>query len=762
MTTFVTAAGEHGAQWVVAYTIEGDGDNTGQYRYCTEAPDHGGALYRDWISEWPVLLSERVDPEGGVPEAASLEIETLDFDDTLTSTWKVEAAPSAYCNGSVNATTTSIVVDDASGYSADEVKYLGAEAVIIDSISVNTLTVTRGALDTEAHPHDDGAALFDSPQYLMGRRIRLYMIPKDSDAWSDGRELGVYHIDGLTLSQDLHSFRFSARSQAKYLSRVVANYTTYRWDATPVSGFSMLALTPRSVHRGGFYDWTVATNAWSDNLSWMVLNDEVLRVSSQFITPEIMQRGELGTVADGDVSRGEAVLVMGADPTGPCAFRFHPYAAGYHATGYTRTSNGWTKTAHAADIMLCILTSSARTEDGFETLNGFQPAAGHAGGCWSSLPIGYGMGVPASKIDLASFITFKAANPQAVFPYFYFGHEPISAAELLATAFLRPLGAFLTTEDGTIKIKQPRFATTGATSTAWGADQLLGTASGGQTKPEISASKEESSQYTSVTYVARSPRGHEQFTTYRSGDVVGWGAPRSYYGSDARDLRIDVPSLRAGQSDPLIAEMASRKLFRLHRPRWRLSAKTGIDQYAIAPGDLVALTFADLPDEVAGARGWTGVRCEATERAFSADPGFTGINWELFSWGPGLNAGWVAPSFYAVSVSGPDGEGDYKISGWLRHYCDGEAQGDMPSSDPAAFAVNDEVMLLNPDGSVASAAQETVTAVGTTSVTVSGNWSGTLTAGLIVAYDDSTNAAAQQTDDFAYWSYSPLWRYGDL
>jgi len=762
VTSFATAAAARASELVVAFQLEGDGTSAGLRVYCSEVPTFavGNALYRNWIREWPTLLSEQVDPEGGVPEAASFQVSVLDYGDAFTATWgKVDAEPTTHLDGAIAVGDLTIDVDDASAFSANDIIYVGAEAMTISGISSNELTVTRASLDTTAYLAADGAAVFAAPQFLMGRRLRLFAIPTDAGSWSDAYELGVYHVDALAFSPDFHSYEISARSQAKYLSRVASTNALTAYQVKEINGFGNLRVDPIST--GPSVLWSVLGNVWNDNEAWMKVEDEVIRVDPRTITPDILGRAELGTKHGGDID-GLGHWVYGADPTGPCAFRWHPFDTAYDAATYARASHAWEKSAHAADIILCLLTSSAHADDGFEIGNGFTAAVGDPA-CWSSLPVGYGIGVPAARIDLPSFLRFRQDNPDALFPFFHFGDEPVPFSELITDNFLRPLGAFLTTEGGTIKIKQPRFPKKGETTTAWGDDDLLATYADGVMVPDLSARKDAGSQYTSVTFVLRSDGGEDIRTTLSAGDVIGWSTPSSHYASEARTLTIDVPSVRAGGAgDALADEYASRKLWRLYRPRWVLGVRVGIDQYARGPGDLIAVTFADLPDEAAGTRGWTAVKCELTERAFSISPDHVGMTAELYSWGPGLNAGWVAPSAYATGVSGPDGDGDYAIGTYANLYTDASAVGDMASDDASAFAVGDKVMLLNPDGSVASAANQTVTTVAAGQLDVDGNWSGTLAAGLIVAYDDGANAASQQTDDFVYWTESPIWRFGDL
>ena len=100
---------------------------------------------------------------------------------------------------------------------------------------------------------------------------------------------------------------------------------------------------------------------------------------------------------------------------------------------------------HVIDIARCILTSAFSADDGLFDDNGD----------YARLPPGYGAGVPNALIDGDSFDDAKTANPAVFLTDFTYAVEEETVGEIL-TRILQPIGVYLILDGGTIKLNQPR------------------------------------------------------------------------------------------------------------------------------------------------------------------------------------------------------------------------------------------------------------------------------------------------------------------
>lgn len=113
-----------------------------------------------WAKVTPKSGQERA--QFGQPSAViSHDVETLFRNDITPGRRFLIASQSDALNGAIDDSTTSVVVDDGTIFEIDQARRervlkVGSELMTIDSISSNTLTVTRGAFGTSAAAHSDG------------------------------------------------------------------------------------------------------------------------------------------------------------------------------------------------------------------------------------------------------------------------------------------------------------------------------------------------------------------------------------------------------------------------------------------------------------------------------------------------------------------------------------------------------------------------------------------------------------------------------
>jgi len=774
MVSFAAAAADKATQWIAAFTIEGNGTASGLYVYCSQVPDFaaGNTLYRDWVREdsWPDVLSERVDPLGGIPSASAFGAEIVDHDDSLTADFRTDRAATTLLDALISKATvsTSFAVDDGSGISVGDILWLGSEAMEVTAKpAADTVTADRAQLGTDAQSHLSGAAVYQSINFVMQRKLTLYVLPRAGGSFADAVEFGAFHVDRLGLSRDLNAWTIGAKSDLRALNRVVNSSATNEgfvqntWDGH----LSLVSDPIESQAAAG--NRLSAVDPWTDNEYWINVEGEIILVdSSQHrFAPEIKRRGELGTKpGSSPVKVGDRqFLVAGADERGPSAFRFNTNNA-----VTTRSGSGWTKSDHWIDILLCLLTSSAVDEDGLELVNGDSTY-----GNWSSLPVGYGLGIPAAKIDFETFVNVRSQK-QLRFPFFWIGEGPVKFSALATRHFLRPIGAYLTTISGKVTVRLPAIPLTGSTGTSWGNDQIdIEPVRNRVSVSTIQAQMSTGPTATSVVYTAPNDRGGTTRIVFNDSDFQSWKVSKSYYAHSDEALEIVAPSMDGAQTAQL-ADLAMRRLWRVRRPLWEVRCETGYDQYARVAGDLVSLTNSDLPDMGAGVRGWTDVLVEIFGKEIRIGPGAgTAIAWRLLAFGPDLRFGRICPSAYIVA-QGAAGGGDFDLTIMSSLYTSADAGTKLPTSDDASFTAGDVVTLVNPDGSDAAATNtQIVQSTTPAGITVDGDFSGNLAAGLILVYADRAAAVSAQHTKFVFWaaktdtppnigaSTDEPWRFGE-
>jgi len=775
MTTFSTAANALGSQWSVVVTLEGSGNSSGLFYYCSTIPTYAAAdsNYRPWLraGSWPDIMSESVNPMGGLPQAGNISLDLVDIDDTLTSEWRTERGPTTLANGAITSTATSITVNDASNITTGDVIYMGNEAILVGGKTSDTLeTLTRGHLDTDAIAHTDDEEVYLSTPYLRGRRIRMYVIPMDAGSASDLQLFGVYHVDSFSMSADFNGYILQGRSQLKYLDRLVAHDPVKPFIINTNQGSGVLFLSVP----GPF-------NPWDDGAGgYFKFGDEVVVASldtASEVIIKITKRGAMGTAITAGVAGFEmgdpGNWIIGAETDGPGGFRFidrgdWSQLSSGEKLAITRASHLWQKSAHWVDIILCIMTSSAG-DDELELLNGDDTY-----GNWASLPVGYGLGIPSNKIDFESFIKIKNETPDFLFKSFFIGHEAQPVREIISEQILRPIGAYITTETGHISLRMPTIPLKDEAVANWDDDVVLSKRAGDRRRvADMKASQDVSKIATTVNFKVRNASGGFSTQTFNDVGFEGWSVGRSYYARDEKPLEFFVPSIRIEGSEAFVKRLGMRKLFRFRRPMWKLSVPTGLDQYAKTPGDLVGVTHAELPDTEDGTRGWTSVACEITDREISVNEGGVGLGFKLLAFTT-TRVGRVSASGYTTGLSGPDGSGDYTLDIAENVYTDPHSVGGLPTTDAASFRAGDAVTLQNLDGSDAAAtATQIVQSVSSTQVVIDGNFSSALATGLVLIFADRASAVSDQHDGYVYFagqtdsppnigsSTDKPWRYGE-
>lgn len=737
--------------WCVLVRIEGVGDRNGQWSFANAIPAHlDSGTVKPWLTALPELLSERVDLAGGIPEASSCTVELLDYSDTLTGLWRTERAPYTRLAEDVDLTETSILVDLADNL-ADKVVWVGSEAMVVtaDASSPESITVTRGALGTDALTHVDGDLLYLSTPYLEGRRVELYLCPLDATSSADERLIGSYVVESLELDEGANVWRLRCAGQHRYLDR--------RLPIAPRVG-RIVQVPPRRVQ----LDPGPVRSLWSDRLAYLRVGDEIVQVydnaaaqlswaSTTTILPasvpfDVRLRGMLGTSA-GTIeapTQVHQVFLAGRD------LRYSPGPS----PSTSRSSGTWTAAEHWVDLMLILLLSSASADDGLELTNRRTTGSDWSRSNFSSLPPGMGAGIPQDLIDWDSFERIRARTLGWRLPYLVYGDEPDkTVSEVLTEQFLRPLGAFLSFELGVLRLGLSRALLNGeAAGLSITADNVLRREAAPRVYlPDVSVSRERARAVGSITYRIGPSKAQ---VTYRSSDYAGTYGQRGWYGAVQPSTTIDVPGGRPEEA-PFYALRGAARLYRLHRPPMGLQASLDVSAWpSSAVGGLAQVTLSELPDLSAGTRGWTEVLVELEERVVRLEQTATrnggsavgaSVQVRARRYSDALRIGRIAQ---AARVSSVSGNAATVLANRYTH-ADADDQG-YPDADAEAFQVGDALWLLNPDGSrVGSASQDVVSVAGNV-ITLDGNFAGALAADLILVTAAVGDSNDRQTAAYAY------------
>ena len=723
VATYTLAAARSVRPWTMLARIEGIGTFTGQYVFCTALPDYSTALYFPIIEGWPSPVSERAPRNGGAPEVGSVTIDIVDHALTLSSILRPDRGATTAVGTAFNASATTLVMLVGSSLPASNgLIFVGGEAITYTTRTTDTLTgVVRGALGTTAISHAANELVYLSNPFLKSRRLSLYMGPIDGSSSSAELLIGDFRIDTCDLSSENYStWTIGGPSQLRFLARRMGVYrpTAVR-VAELVNGGNVLRVVPAVDLGIGTGLDSIRVWTTSDLTVWLQSEDgdrggEIVRCSRDTLQSlTISSRGGLGTKQD-EIERGDVFRqIQVSDPTYG-DFRVSPGSN----PSESRSAGTWNRSANWVDQLLCVMTSSAHPDDGLELVNHrgtggtYDDAtlSASARSNWSSLPVGYGIGIPANQIDLTSFVAVRARTPAIDFPASVIGLRPEPFIDF-ARQYLESIGAFITTSSGLISLALPRIPLTSETVTEWDDESIL----------KVLSVSYDLDTKTSITYRLTGQRGSDQSITVRAADL-GLLANRGLLSTDESDESIDVPALRTDTAglNVFLVSTAAQKLATASKAAIRIRLLLDGSQWNFAGGSLVSVTHEDLPDLETGTRGWDEVICQILEKKgpyVDEDMGSV-VEYELISYSPSQVSHRVAQAAIVVSsvVTGSDREVTVAVN---RHTSPDVSVLSLPVSDETQFAAADVVQEYTRAGTAVGAARAVVS-TGSGTVTIAG------------------------------------------
>lgn len=766
-STWSTTLSSRTRGWVLLARIEGVGDGSGQWTFCSVVPAYGSnSTYKPWMVTLPEVLSERVDLSGGIPEAGSCTLQLVDVADTLTSLLRTESAEYTSVTEAVDATETEIEVGRNTGLNG-LVIWLGSEAMKVTATasSPTRVTVTRGYLGTEATTHDSGDPVYLWPNFLEGRRFSVYLAPLHASSSTEERLVGTYVLERVAWDDALNAWSLSGSSQQRYLDRQAPIRPQTMTLVTPMAD-RVLCSTPGALRA-----------LWSDDRLFMQAEGEVLRLrdlarvfgaSGEYpLTQYLIDERQLLGSKQAELEQGQVmrrVFLAGQD------LRYSPGPS----PSTSRSSGTWTQATHWVDLLLILLLSSADEADGLELVNRRTTGSDWSRSNFSSLPPGYGAGLPASLIDWSSWESVRNRTRAWTLPYFALGHEePQSFAELIERHFLRPLGAYLSVDGGTLRLALARVPLADETAAATiDADTVLRRGTEAQVYlPRVSAQRDRARAIGAVVYRV----GPQKIAgTFRNSDFGRTYGQRGWYGALEPTLTIDVPGGDPGMAEAY-GQRASALLYRQHRPPLELEAEVDASLFPDATaGAVLAVSLAELPELASGVRGWTSVLAEVAERELRAeatrsigggDSLGVSLRLRLRRYGATVRLGRIHPAAHITSVSSATATVE------ANRYTQSDATDGLPTSDAAAFVAGDKVILVDRDGAVVAGTPETVSSVSSNTITLSGTFGGALAAGKVLVSAAVGDASTTQRGRYVYHAdrgdqtvgstTDALWRWGE-
>lgn len=747
-------------------------NSDGRIRFCTFHPalfvSETSALWRALLTEMPSSLSERADPLGGSQELGALSFSLLDADNYLTGLLRTERGPLTSLTVAVTSSTTAWTVGTTTGISQYDAIWIGDEAVRVASVdSGTTLTVVRGYLGTTARSHDAGDRVFQSTPILESREVTYSLIPQSATSWSDAREIGTFVIDGISWNASTNIWTFSARSQLRYLGRVVP----YRPQAMTIGLQPVLDARGNRIGDGDWVlnygagsqgaqantdlrEWT-GTEADNDHLFYVQVEDEVisLAAASSYVNAGLrpLRRSVTGgpevTIEPGAVARRVFVARAGVGADAG-SFRFSPGPT----PATSRSSGTWTRTAHWIDLLLILMLSSHDEDDGLELTNYLGSGTDFARSNFASLPTGYGLGMPAAEVDFDAFFALKQRTINYTLPNFTFGAKVEPFGRLIEREFLKPMGAFLSVSSGEARIVLPRMPLASSSTISLGsADLLSRMVGGGLHEPRLSLQRRAASTSQVVYELGPTaeafPVDHGQYR-----DTFGG---RGAFGDTGDPVRIPVPGADPAQPG-IWQERAIARLFRAHRPQFVVKGDFApANAYGWAVGDLASLTLDALPNMRDATRGWSEFQLQLLERSVEVDgaAGRTAAGVYLAvqaqAYGPEARAGRICPTAYVSSSAGN------VATCTANRYTEADAADGLPTTDVGAFSVGDICRIVDASGviNVAAGTAEVVTVTeGSNTIEFDSDFNGELGVGAIIVYAGSADSVAAQLNGYAYWA----------
>lgn len=405
------------------------------------------------LRAWPSELEHSAEILGGTKQASEL---TFELRDSGFGVVDDEVGLISYLTKDNRSTPYALLADLAPGDTvidfglpvpSELIVWLGSEAILLQGISSGTvLNCARGQLGTTAQQHLEGAPVFFFPFFVDTRRVTFLYghIPGEEIEEDAGT------IDTLEMTDDLLGWRMATVSLEQFFDRLLARVLTQtqepRWiqRLTNYPSRSVLSptvfplLSPENTNTSPFVSYEkhgvmTYTPVWEDGWRFWKLEDEVLGLKLEVFehesvlytygstaitnqnTPTLYPglRGLCGTNPKEHKSGiwAHECLIADADLLDPIT--------GQNIGQFRYQREGGVGDPivddHVLTIACALLTSPNDPDDGLE--RGENYVSGQANYSW--LPIGWGLGLHADRIDWQAVADLRAERPYLRAPNFH-------------------------------------------------------------------------------------------------------------------------------------------------------------------------------------------------------------------------------------------------------------------------------------------------------------------------------------------------------
>lgn len=694
-----------GDSLAVFLTIEGVGDysaeaseGAGQWAFSTAQPvpsaSQGDEVWKlGYISSLPKEWTAVYDRLGGAPKVASGRTARLVLRDDLLAKMAFGSAPITALSGETSkVTTTWDYLGDPP--TANTVVFVDREAVFVESVDTGagTFVVTRSRLGTAPAAHSHGAQVFSVMPTIIGRKAKVFVVPVNLES-GQRVQIGPDYLvknwacPGLGAEIELElvsADRVFARKAPAVLRQVVM---TDKLNSFEIVGQAL----PYIDGVLGFSDdqWRLFLSS-SDEKAPTIFEVDSPRIQGRELVcplaPTAIQSGR-GELAVGDLLT--QVFLANRD------FRYHP-----DGTVTARNVTGWVPTSHAADYLLCVLTSSHDPRQDFIATNGSATY-----GNWACLPNGAGAGVPADDIDFPSFLAFRREFADYKLPSFVWGARRTSIAQLVDD-LLRPMRAMLiwgydeTDRRCKIRLVVPRMPALSETVREVDASMIVGKWDRERrvTEPRLTIRNDPGASFARVVFVVPGATGADDYRITANDNTLGSreGSDEIAELSDA-EVEVRLPYSRAESRNQTAQAqtLALRLLQSIRTGTEVIEAEATLALADATPGEYIELTIDGVPDVSSGDRGMVSRLAQIRRADVSLSPPRVDIEAVLYRDRDRL--GLIAPSVEVASAS--DETTAWRItSPDANVFTIDDSQSGLPQDDTAAFRVGQAVRLLRANG----------------------------------------------------------------
>ncbi len=707
-----------------------------RYRWCVAVPTYAdtgstSVYWQSLLTDWPSLLGESIDVFGGMPKRnGRCTIGIVDHADIITTHHTPSARPLTRLAEDLDTTETGVDVNDGTTVTNGNLIFIGAECMRVTGIASNTLTVVRGWAGTDATTHSSNDRVFGGLPNILGRRMEIYISPT---AQSDEQLVGEYVIDECRWSDAMNVWVIGGKSQLKYLDRALPRVSQSVKIIKYDEGSRSFIVEPTSSSSP--LDWVHWTGAQADTLSpptgaWGRVGDALLALNPSYRSViEVVRRIDEGAEAGIKDLRGTLTRTMVCGFLPGTSFRVSLGDSGVTTTNLA--ASGWSVTDQWVDLIGCMASSPA--DGAFASGSNRNSTYGN----WSSLPEGYGLGIPESLIDWGSFREVQERTREFRFPLFTLDMLGRSGPQVFDD-FLKPMGATMVPVDGQLRLilsRAPLIDETVATTIT--TDDVLD-------EPEIVAQYNTALHTRSVTYRVGP---NDSLITFDSSDFGEIFGQRNYYVDDQRAAIIDVPGGDPGLRS-IYGSRAASYLWRLHRPHIVLRLAVHFETaWSCVPGTYVRVILPEMPDGL-GDRDWDapGVLATVLSRELSVDGGKATGTLDLLCYDTDQQCGRIAPSARIDSIS------VNTFTCTANRYSAEEADliSDLELTDVESFAAGDVVRLVDRSGVEVTGTTQIVQSIGANSLTLDGNFGGAASAGDLIVWAEYDDAATDQRTHAAW------------